>query len=421
MASKFWHPFADMRVVAHNELVLTRGEGSWVWDEAGRRYLDASASLWYCNIGHGRAEIAEAVADQIRKLEAYHTFGDFTTPPVIELTDRLAQIAPIQGSVSFLTSGGSDSVDTAIKLARLYHTVTGNPDRTFILSRSRAYHGMHTAGTSLAGIAPNHDGYGRLLTDTALVEWDSFNSLLDVIEGIGAERIAAFICEPIIGAGGIFPPPPGYLEKVRSICRDTGILFIADEVITGFGRTGSWFASGRWNLEPDLMTTAKGITSGYLPLGAVIAAPHIAEPWFEGEAPMWRHGYTYSGHTTAVAAANVNLDIIQRENLIAEADRLETELATELGPLADHDLVEEVRCGVGALTAVQLTAEASARNPNLPVLIGAMLRQHGILSRVLFGNSIQVSPPFVMTGEEVKELSDRLRAALDETSAHLAG
>lgn len=414
MTTKFWHPFADMRAVVQSELVLVRGEGSYVWDESGKRYLDATASLWYANIGHGRSEIAEAVADQIRTLEAYSTFGDLTSPPVRELTDRLSMIAPVPDSVSFLTSGGSDSVDTAVKLARRYHLAKGRPDRTFVLSRSRAYHGMHTAGTSIAGIAANNDGYGELMTDTALVEWDSHDSLLDAIERIGAERIAAFICEPIIGAGGVFPPPPGYLDKVRSICRDAGILFIADEVITGFGRTGAWFASHRWNLEPDLITCAKGITSGYLPLGAVIASPGIAEPWFEGDAGMWRHGYTYTGHTTVAAAAIANLNIIQRENLLAEAGRLESQLATGLGPLAEHDLVSEVRCGVGALAAVQLAPEAVAANPALPDQLNGALREHGILTRILFGNAVQISPPFVMTQNQVTELEAGIRAALDE-------
>ncbi len=416
MPTKFWHPFADMRDVSDNELVLERGEGCYVWDEAGRRYFDAAASLWYCNIGHGRREIAEAVAEQMCRLEAYSAFGDLTTPPVGELTDRLSTLAPVPNSVSFLTSGGSDSVDTAVKLARRYQVVKGHPNRTYVLSRSRAYHGMHVAGTSIGGMDANSAGYGELLTDTAVVEWDSHDSLLDTIEQIDAERIAAFICEPIIGAGGVLPPPPGYLDKVRSICRDSGILFIADEVITGFGRTGYWFASQRWDIQPDLITCAKGITSGYLPLGAVIAAPEIAAPWFEGDAGMWRHGYTYSGHTTVAAAALANLDIISKEGLVAEATRLERQLAVGLSPLESHDLVSEVRCGVGALAAIQLTPEAGAADPQLPDRTVAALRAQGVLTRVLFGNAIQVSPPFVMSEEQVADLADRVEAALDQVA-----
>lgn len=412
--TKYWHPFADMRAITRgSELVLDRADGYYVYDTDGHRYLDATASLWYCNVGHGRTEIAQAAFEQMQSLEAYSTFGDLTNPPVMALTDRLAEIAPVPGSVSFLTSGGSDSVDTAVKLARLYHKVMGEPQRTYVLSRFRAYHGMHTAGTSMAGIQPNLDGYGTLLTNTRVVGWDSHDDLIETLEELGPENVAAFICEPVIGAGGVLAPPPGYLEKVRSICRDTGVLFISDEVITGFGRTGAWFASERWNLEPDLLTCAKGITSGYLPLGAVLVSPWIAEPWFEGGAGMWRHGYTYSGHATVVAAANANLAIMEREGLVRAAVGLEAALATGLTPLSDHPLVSEVRAGAGAMAAVQLDPEAVEEDPRLPDRIIPALRQHGILTRILFGHAIQVSPPLTLDDAGVQELADGIRGALD--------
>lgn len=412
--TKYWHPFADMRAITRgSELVLDRADGYYVYDTDGRRYLDATASLWYCNVGHGRTEIAQAAFEQMQNLEAYSTFGDLTNPPVMALTDRLAEIAPVPGSVSFLTSGGSDSVDTAVKLARLYHKVMGEPQRTYVLSRFRAYHGMHTAGTSMAGIQPNLDGYGTLMTNTRVVGWDSHDDLIETLEELGPENVAAFICEPVIGAGGVLAPPPGYLEKVRSICRDTGVLFISDEVITGFGRTGAWFASERWNLEPDLLTCAKGITSGYLPLGAVLVSPWIAEPWFEGGAGMWRHGYTYSGHATVAAAANANLAIMEREGLVREAVGLEAALATGLTPLSDHPLVSEVRAGAGAMAAVQLDLEAVEEDPRLPDRIMPALREHGILTRILFGHAIQVSPPLTLDDTGVQELADGFRGALD--------
>ena len=412
--TNYWHPFADMRAITRGtELVLDRADGYYVYDTDGRRYLDATASLWYCNVGHGRTEIARAAFEQMQKLEAYSTFGDLTNPPVMALTDRLAEIAPVPGSVSFLTSGGSDSVDTAVKLARLYHKVKGEPQRTYILSRFRAYHGMHTAGTSVAGIAANLDGYGQLMSSTRVVGWDSHDGLVETLEELGPENVAAFICEPVIGAGGVLAPPPGYLEKVRSICRDTGVLFISDEVITGFGRTGAWFASERWNLEPDLLTCAKGITSGYLPLGAVLVSPQIAEPWFEGGAGMWRHGYTYSGHATVAAAANANLEIMEREGLVRTAVGLEAALATGLSPLADHPLVGEVRAGAGAMAAVQLDLEAVEDDPGLPDRVAPALRDHGILTRILFGHAIQVSPPLTLDDDGVKELEVGIRGALD--------
>ncbi|MDE0171433.1 MAG: aminotransferase class III-fold pyridoxal phosphate-dependent enzyme [bacterium] len=412
--TKYWHPFADMRAITRGqELVIDRADGYYVYDTEGRRYLDATASLWYCNVGHGRTEIAQAAFEQMQRLEAYSTFGDFTNPPVMALTDRLSRIAPVPDSVSFLTSGGSDSIDTAIKLARLYHKVKGEPQRTYVLSRFRAYHGMHTGGTSMAGIAPNLDGYGPLLSDTRVVGWDSHDDLIEAMEELGPENIAAFVCEPVIGAGGVLAPPPGYLEKVRGICRDSGILFISDEVITGFGRTGMWFASERWNLAPDLMTCAKGITSGYLPLGAVIVAPWIAEPWFEGGAGMWRHGYTYSGHATVAAAANANLDIIEREGLVRSAAVLEAKLANGLSPLTDHHLISEVRAGVGAMAAVQLSLDAVDEDPGLPDRLIGALREHGILTRILFGHAVQVSPPFTLDDNGVGELADGIRGALD--------
>lgn len=415
--TRYWHPFADMRaVIRGGELVVDRAEGYYVFDTEGRRYLDATASLWYCNVGHGRTEIARAAFGQMQRLEAYSTFGDLTSPPVVELTNRITEVAPVPDSVSFLTSGGSDSIDTAVKLSRLYHKVKGEPQRTYVLSRSLAYHGMHTAGTSLAGMSPNLEGYGRLIPDTRLVEWDSHDDLVEVMEEVGPENVAAFVCEPVIGAGGVFAPPPGYLEKVRSICRDSGVLFISDEVITGFGRTGAWFASERWNLEPDMITCAKGITSGYLPLGAVIVSPWIAEPWFEGGAGMWRHGYTYSGHTTVAAAANANLDIMEREGLVRSAMDLEARLATALWPLADHDLVGEVRAGVGVMAAVQIDADAAAEDAGLPNRVIAALREHGILTRILFGNVIQISPPLTLDDAGVAELADGMRGALDDVA-----
>ena len=291
--SAFWHAFADMHALeTAGELVVDRGEGVHVWDEDGRRYLDATAALWYCNVGYGRDEIADAVQAQLRKLPAYSTFGDLSNRPAIELAERVSALAPVEGSKVFLTSGGSDSIDTATKMARRYWQLLGRTERTLLITREHAYHGMHVAGTSLAGIEANAAGHGPLVGDVAKVAWDSPSALRDAIAGAGPERVAAFFCEPVIGAGGVLAPPEGYLEEVRAICRETGVLFVADEVITGFGRTGDWFASSRWALEPDIVTCAKGITSGYLPMGAVIAAPWVAEAFWREGAGMWRHGYT---------------------------------------------------------------------------------------------------------------------------------
>ena len=302
--TRLWHPFADMAAVsAVGEMVIDRGEGAYVVDEQGRRYLDASAGLWYCNVGHGREALADAAAAQMRRLASYSAFGDLATRPALDLAERLAATAPLHDARVFLTSGGSDSVDTAVKLVRRYWAELGHPERTVIVTREHAYHGMHLAGTSLAGIEANRAGHGDLDPAVVQVPWDD----ADALEALLSERddIAAFFCEPIIGAGGVYAPPGDYLARVRETCRRHDVLFVADEVICGYGRAGAMFASERWALDPDVMLTAKGITSGYIPLGAVIVAGRVAEPfWTPGAVPvMWRHGYTYSAHATACAVA----------------------------------------------------------------------------------------------------------------------
>src|SRR5919204_2292628 len=348
MTQTYWHPFADMAsVVSTGELVRERGGGCYVGDVEEKRYLDATASLWYCNAGWGRSEIGEAVAAQMAKLPAYSNFGDIVTPVTRELADRVAGLAPVEGSKVFLTSGGPDSIDTATKMARHYWQLLGEPDRTILVRREKAYHGMHTAGTSLAGIPANATGHGALIEDVIEVPWDDADSLRAAIEDVGPERVAAFFCEPVIGAGGVFPPPDGYLEAARQVCRDTGVLFVADEVITGFGRCGDWFASTRFDLDPDIVVCAKGISSGYLPLGAVLASSSVAEPFWAEGAGLWRHGYTYSGHAAVSAAALVNIDILDHEGLPARAKELEGSFLDALKQLADHELVGDVRGGLG--------------------------------------------------------------------------
>jgi adenosylmethionine-8-amino-7-oxononanoate aminotransferase len=411
--TRFWHPFADMASVSEAEVEIVRGEGYYIWDSEGRRYLDATASLWYCNIGHGRPEIADAVSTQMRELEAYSTFQDLTNPPARALAERVAAISPVDGSVVFFTSGGSDSIDTATKMARRYWSLAGEPERSVLIRRQRAYHGMHTAGTSLAGLPANLEGHGQLLADIAEVPWDDADALRSTIEELGPDRVAAFFCEPVIGAGGVFAPPPGYLEAVRQVCRDSGVLFVADEVITGFGRTGAWFASERWSLEPDLITCAKGITSGYLPLGAVIASPRVWEPFWAEGAGMWRHGYTYTGHAAVAAAALANLDIIEKEGLLQRAMQLETELADALKPLEEHALVSEVRAGVGVLAAVQIDPAALEDATLLPRVVPAC-RRAGIMTRTLATGAIHVSPPLILDAQGLKELAAGIGGALDE-------
>ncbi|MET0864207.1 MAG: aminotransferase class III-fold pyridoxal phosphate-dependent enzyme [Nakamurella sp.] len=395
-------------VEKNGEFVIAKGKGAEVWDVDGNRYLDATAGLWFTNVGHGRREIAHAVAKQLGDIAAYSGFGDYATDTTVALADRLAAIAPVPGSKIFFTSGGSDSVDTAVKLARRYWQELGLPTKAIVIGREKAYHGMHVAGTALAGIPGNHDGYGELMADVRTVPWNTGKGLLEAIETIGADRIAAFFCEPVIGAGGVYPPPAGYLDEVRRICRENNILFVADEVITGFGRIGGhWFASTKFGLEPDMVTTAKGLTSGYVPMGAVFVAPRVAEPFFEPAGGVWwRHGYTYGGHAGAAAAAMANLDIIEQEGLLAAAARLETSLQTKLAVLSDHPAVEEVRSGTGAVAAVQLVDASAALG------LAKTLRSHGIATRAVGAGGIQISPAFIITDEQLDELVAGISAAL---------
>jgi adenosylmethionine-8-amino-7-oxononanoate aminotransferase len=412
--SSYWHPFGDMGAIsATGPFVVDRGEGAYVFDEDGRRYFDAAAGLWYCNVGYGRAEIADAAAEQMRRLCAYSNFGDFATRPTLDLAERLAALAPVEDAKVFFTSGGSDSVDTAAKLVLRYWSERGRPEREVIIVRDRAYHGMHAGGTGLAGIPDNRAGYPALLGRVERVAFDDADALAAAIDRIGADRVAAFFCEPLIGAGGVYPVPASYLTAVREVCRRTGVLFVADEVISGFGRLGEWFASARFSLDPDIITCAKGLTSGYLPMGAVIVAGRVAEPFFATSGVMWRHGYTYSGHATAAAAALVNLDILERERLIPRARELETELIGALGPLTGHDLVSEVRSGVGVVAAIQIDPAALAGRQGLPGEVLTGLREAGVVTRFLTGGALQVSPSLVTTDADLKSLATAVSGVLD--------
>jgi adenosylmethionine-8-amino-7-oxononanoate aminotransferase len=413
----FWHPFADMKAIgAGGTLTISRGEGAYVFDASGRRYLDATASLWYCNVGHGRTEIGQAAGQQMGTLAAYSTFGDLTNAPVEELASRLARIAPFQDATIFFTSGGSDCVDSALKMVRRYWAAVGQGDRRTVISRETSYHGMHVAGTGLAGIEANRAHYGELIPDVVRVRWDSSDDLAKTIESIGAERVAAFFFEPVIGAGGVFHPPAGYLAEVQRICRDTGVLLVADEVVTGYGRVGRWFASQRYGIEPDIVISAKGLTSGYLPMGALLVAPRVYEPFYDGTVGLWRHGYTYSGHAAVAAAALANLDIIEREHLVERVAQLEGELASALRPLADHALVSEVRTGEGLLAAVQIDPEVIGEDPGVPARVILGMRAAGVMSRPLATGAVHVSPSFVITSQQLAELATGIKAGLDSVA-----
>jgi adenosylmethionine-8-amino-7-oxononanoate aminotransferase len=404
----FWNPMTNMGAFRDRGITIVRGEASTVWDDAGKALIDISGALWYCNIGYGRAELADAAAAQMRELASYKTYDGFTSPQTEALAERVAEVVPLDGAKVFFTSGGGESIDTAAKLARAYWAATGKPDKHAVISRQFAYHGSNAYGTSLGGMAALTDVYGRLVPDVDQVPWDDAEALAEAIDRAGAENVAAFFAEPIIGAGGVLVPPEGYLDRIQEICREREVLLVLDEVITGFGRTGEWFATGRYGLSPDLITVAKGITSGYIPLGGVIASARVAEPfWAEGTANVFRHGFTYAGHATACAVGLANLDVIEREGLVQRVRELEPVLADTLRPLADHPAVAEVRTGVGLLGAVEL-----ADPSKLPAVIDAAY-ERGVLVRGIRGVALQVSPPFVITEDELTTTARVFGDALD--------
>ena len=419
MTTSFWHGFADMHQVKDAQVVFREANGVRVTDIEGREYIDATAALWYAAVGFGRDEIADAAAAQMKRLSAYSSFGAFTTEPTVQLAERIAKIAPVEDAAVFFTCGGSESIETAGKLARRYWDVMGKPNKRIIVSREHAYHGMAALGTSLAGIPINKAGYGTLVADTLQVGAHN----LDEVEALFAKRgaeIAAFIAEPVIGAGGVIPPEAGYFDGLQQLCHQFDILLIADEVVTGFGRMGTWWGSERFAIEPDLITFAKVVTSGYVPLGGVIAGPRVRAPFWDEPIPgaVFRHGYTYSGHATACAAGLANLDIIEREGLVARCATLEPVVARELGRLAGMPIVGDIRT-VGLTGAVEVAADVRAAHPGAVDAVVAAARRNGVLTRPVRGVGLQFSPAFVISEADIAKIADGFAAAFTEVAATL--
>jgi putrescine---pyruvate transaminase len=405
------HPFATPAKEAGGYLEIVRAEGCRLWDSEGGTYLDGTASLWYCAAGHGRAEINAAVSAQMDHVAAYHTFGRFTNPPSQRLAEALLDLEPIPDARVLFTNGGSEAVDSAMKIARAGHRAAGQAGRTVFLSRHYAYHGVMLGGTSIGGLPANRTPYGALLGECHQVDRDSVDAMRAAVAYHGPDRIAAIFAEPVIGAGGVFPPPPGYLEGLRELCDECGALLVFDEVITGFGRLGSWFASHHYGVTPDLMTFAKAITSGYLPLGGVVVGPRV-RAWLEGDEDyVLTHGGTYAGHPTCCAAALANLEILRREELPQRAAAAGRRLRAGLDRLLDRPGVAEVR-GEGLMQAVGLETPLSA-GP----LTEALLRR-GVIARSLpYANSVAFSPPLIISDAEVDELVEAMAEALAEVAA----
>ena len=419
MTTRFWHGFADMHVIKDREVVIASGDGAVITDTKGNDYIDATAALWFCNAGYGRREIADAVAEQLMRLPGYSSFGAYTTDATLKLADRLTAMSPIRDAVVFLGSGGSDAIDTATKLARRYWDVVGQPNRTLLVSREHSYHGMHAMGTSLGGIPALRAGYGGepFINEVVHVPALDVEATARVFEQRRHE-IAAFVGEPVIGAGGVIPPTESYWRDISALCKQYDVLLIADEVITGFGRLGTWFATQRFGIEPDMITFAKGVTSGYQPLGGVLINERIRAPFWDQPiaGALFRHGYTYSGHSGAAAAALANLDILERERLVERVAMLEPILERAVRRLQGAPMVGEIRT-VGLTAAVAISPAILEKDPATPDKVVAAALHHGVASRVLRAHAIHISPPFVITEAQIDALVDGIGNALEDVAA----
>ena len=398
------HPFARPAAGRNSFTRIVRGDGALIYDESGRRYVDAMASLWYCNVGHGRTEIARAVADQIEEIENYHLFERFVNPRAEELADRLVALAPVPNSRIFFTSGGSEAVDTALKLSRVAHAQEGHPERTIVISRRPSYHGVTYGGMALTGLPVNRKDFGNGMADVVHVDKDDLEGVRHVFEQ-NPGKIAAVFAEPVIGAGGVWPPVPGYLEGLRALCDEHGAHLVFDEVICGFGRLGTLFAGSYFGVQADLTTFAKGVSSGYVPLGGVVVGPAVHEALSADPTFVLRHGYTYSGHAAACAAALVCLDITEAEGLLARSTAVGERLASRLSGLQEAGLLTDVR-GAGALWGVSLPEGQD------PVQVRDRLLDEGVIVRPLAPSTLAICPPLVIENADVELIVEVLRGAL---------
>jgi putrescine aminotransferase len=429
------HPYTDHKALGEKGVrIITRADGVYLWDSEGNRLMDAMAGLWCVNIGYGRPELAKVAARQLEELPYYNTFFQSATPPVIELSEMLAEVTPEGLNHVFFANSGSEANDTIAKMARYYWNLMGKPKKKTIISREYAYHGVTMAATSMSGLSPMHTPFDLPLPrfdHVAAPYWykhggdmspDDFGivaakAVEDRILELGADQVAAFIGEPIMGAGGVVFPPAIYWGEIQRICREHDVLLIVDEVICGFGRTGEWFGCDTFDIKPDFMTMAKGLSSGYMPISGLMVNDRIADPIINrGE---FTHGFTYSGHPVAAAVAMENVRILRDEKIIETA-------GTDTGPylqarlreLADHQLVGEVR-GIGMIAGIELVEDKAARKSYDPGRkVGPTCRDlctdNGVVVRAV-RDVIVLSPPLIISRDEIDVLVNTLAQCLDET------
>ncbi len=438
----YLHPFTDHKELREKKSrIITRADGVYIYDADDNKILDGMSGLWCVNAGYGRDELVEAAARQLRELPYYNSFFQCAHPPSIELSRLLKEISQPQFNKVFFAGSGSESNDTIVRMVRRYWDLMGQPERHTIISRKNAYHGSTVAAASLSGMKPMHEQGGLPIPGIVHVEqpyWfgsdrslspDAFGiaaakSIEDKINELGADKVAAFIGEPVQGAGGVIIPPDSYWPEAQRICDEYGILLISDEVITGFGRMGEWFGADYFGTRPDFMPFAKGVTSGYLPLGGVMIGDRVADVLIDKGGEFF-HGYTYSGHPASCAVAIANLKILQQEKLV---DRVRN----DIGPyfhegwkkLADHPLVSEVRM-VGLLAALELVKskdpiERFEEKQGVGTICRDILVNNGLVLRAV-GDTIVASPPFVLSHEEADELIAITWKCLDLTQEAISG
>ena len=433
-------PFSDFKQLKEvGPRIITHAKGVYLWDSEGHKILDGMAGLWCVAIGYGRDELADAASKQMRELPYYNLFFMTAHPPVLELSKVIAEIAPEGMNHVFFTGSGSEGNDTMLRMVRHYWAIKGQPNKKVIISRKNGYHGSTVAGASLGGMTYMHEqgdlpipgithipqpywfGEGGDMSPEEFGIWAA-NQLEEKILEIGVDNVGAFIAEPIQGAGGVIVPPDTYWPRIKEILAKYDILFVADEVICGFGRTGEWFGSDFYGLKPDMMTIAKGLTSGYIPMGGLIVRDEVVDVLNEGG--DFNHGFTYSGHPVAAAVALENIRILRDEKII-EKVQAETApyLQKRLRELNDHPLVGEVR-GVGMLGAIELVQDKATRKRYEGKGVGMICRQfcfdNGLIMRAV-GDTMIISPPLVITRDEIDELVTKARKCLDLTLEVLQG
>jgi putrescine---pyruvate transaminase len=439
-AAHFLHPFTDFKALAKKgSRIITRADNIYLWDSEGKQILDAMSGLWCVNVGYGQQALIDAATQQLKQLPFYNAFFQTATPPAIELAELLSEVTPPQFGHVFFSGSGSEGNDTIVRMVRRYWDVLGQPQRQTILSRHNAYHGSTMAGASLGGMGGMHAQGGLPIPGIQHIEqphwWEhgrpagesreafglrAAGWLEERILALGAENVAAFIGEPVQGAGGVIVPPTTYWPEIQRICRKYGVLLITDEVICGFGRTGQWFGCETMGIEPDLMTFAKGVTSGYIPLGGVMVGRRVAEVLI-GQGGEFNHGYTYSGHPVACAVALANIRLIREQQLVEHVrDDVGPYLAKAYAQLNEHPLVGETQtCGL--MAAVQLVRDKASGAAFAGELeIGMVCRGHcfgnGLIMRAV-GDRMIIAPPLIITRGQIDDMMALIRKCLDLTLA----